>query len=235
MPRASAPLRSFLVLSAIIAAAVSGLAHDVVTTRVTWNGEISAIVTARCAGCHSTGGRAPMPLTTYDQARPWATAIKEEALARHMPDWQAVRGYGDFSNDPSLSPFEIALITAWVNGGAPKGTDQSKAPSLTSLPRAVPAALPRASRTVTIPCGEQKAPIGTLAAIRPTLEKDQSVGLAARLPDGRREIIAWIRNFDPSYSTSYWLRRPLFLPQGTTLITESTGPCQLTLTFTARQ
>ena len=56
-------------------------------------------------------------------ARPWARAIKEEVLTRRMPKWQAARGYGDFSNDPSLSPFEIALMVAWADGGAPRGTD----------------------------------------------------------------------------------------------------------------
>ena len=61
-----------------------------------------------------------MPLLSYDEARPWAKAVKEAALTRHMPNWQAVRGYGDFSNDPSLSPFEIALIAAWADGGAPR-------------------------------------------------------------------------------------------------------------------
>ena len=63
-----------------------------------------------------------MSLATYEEARPWARAIKEEVLTRRMPIWHAVRGYGDFSNDPSLSAFDIALVSAWVDGGAPKGT-----------------------------------------------------------------------------------------------------------------
>jgi len=62
-----------------------------------------------------------MPLTTYEQARPWLKAIKAEVVARRMPKWQAARGMGEFDNDRSLSPFEIELIAAWVDGGAPKG------------------------------------------------------------------------------------------------------------------
>ena len=69
-----------------------------------------------------------MSLATYEDARPWARAIKEEVMTRRMPKWQAVRGYGDFSNDPSLSAFDIALVVAWADGGAPKGieSDTSK-------------------------------------------------------------------------------------------------------------
>ncbi len=64
-----------------------------------------------------------MSLASYEAARPWARAIKEEVLTRRMPKWQAARGYGDFSNDPSLSPFQIALVVAWADGGAPRGSD----------------------------------------------------------------------------------------------------------------
>lgn len=62
-----------------------------------------------------------MPLTTYDQVRPWARAIKEQVLARRMPKWHAARGFGAFSNDPTLTPLEAALVVAWVDGGLPRG------------------------------------------------------------------------------------------------------------------
>jgi hypothetical protein len=97
---------------ALWVAAVVVSAHDPIKSRVTWAGDISPIVEARCASCHSVNARGTMSLATYDDARPWARAIKEEVMARRMPKWHAVRGYGDFSNDPSLSPFEIALIAA---------------------------------------------------------------------------------------------------------------------------
>ena len=107
----------------LAAAAAVVAAHDPITTRVTWTGEISRIVQARCVTCHSPDGRGPMSLRTYEDARPWARAIKEEVMTRRMPKWHAVRGYGDFSNDPSLSAFEIALIAAWADGGAPRGVE----------------------------------------------------------------------------------------------------------------
>jgi hypothetical protein len=65
-----------------------------------------------------------MSLATYDEARPWAKAIKEEVLEKRMPPWRAVKGYGDFTNAPSLTQRDIDLIVNWVEGGAPKGEDK---------------------------------------------------------------------------------------------------------------
>ena len=64
-----------------------------------------------------------MPLTTYEEVRPWARAIKEQVLTRRMPKWHAARGFGAFSNDPSLTPLEMALIASWVDGGLPRGAE----------------------------------------------------------------------------------------------------------------
>jgi hypothetical protein len=192
---------------------------------VTWTGEISRIVQARCVSCHSADGRAPMSLVTYAEARPWARAIKEEVQTRRMPKWHAVRGYGDFAGDPSLSPFEIALIAAWADGGAPKGASVSA--SFSQRP-----AHPRPARAAGAPlllhCGTQ--PIsGRLLAIRPVLQQGASAHITAQLPDGRREILAWIRNFDPEFAETYWLRRPLDLPPGSRLSTVADGSCSITI------
>ena len=227
--------RAFGFALGVLAAAVVVAAHDPIKTRVTWNGDISRIVQARCVTCHSPEGQGPMSLATYEAARPWARAIKEEVMTRRMPKWHAVRGYGDFSNDPSLSPFEIALIASWVDGGSPRGTDADAM-------RAVPAARMREAdahldpaRDVTIPCGEQPAPPGTLLAVQPELEAEQSAGIAVRLPDGRREIVAWIKGYDPEFPTTYRLRVPIVLPPGSVIATEARGTCALTLTVAARR
>lgn len=65
-----------------------------------------------------------MSLATYEEARPWAKAIKEEVLRKRMPPWPAVKGFGDFSNAPALSQREVDLLVNWVEGGAPKGDDK---------------------------------------------------------------------------------------------------------------
>ena len=38
-----------------------------------------------------------------------------------MPPWTAVRGYGHFANDISLSAREMEIILSWADGGAPSG------------------------------------------------------------------------------------------------------------------
>src|SRR5882724_3193208 len=110
-------------------------AHDVITTKLTWNREISRIVTSRCASCHHPGGRA-FSLLTYAEARPWAVAIKEEVLSRRMPPWGAIKGFGDFRNDQALTSEQLEMITSWVEGGVPEGDpkDLLPPPDLASSP-----------------------------------------------------------------------------------------------------
>ena len=69
-----------------------------------------------------------MSLATYEEARPWAKAIKEEMLEKRMPPWHAVKGYGEFRNAPLITQREIDLIVNWVEGGAPKGDDKDLPP-----------------------------------------------------------------------------------------------------------
>ena len=84
--------------------------------------------TRNCLGCHQAGGIA-MSLETYEEARPWAKAIKEEILEKRMPPWHAVKGYGEFLNAPSLTQHETDdIIVNWVEGGAPKGDDKDLPP-----------------------------------------------------------------------------------------------------------
>jgi hypothetical protein len=101
---------------------------------------VRAILAARCVTCHAPGGSAPMPLTTYDETRPWARAIKEQVLARRMPRWHAARGFGAFSNDPTLTPFEIALLVSWIDGGLPR--DARALPGATAATRPAAAEVP---------------------------------------------------------------------------------------------
>ncbi|HJQ27046.1 MAG TPA: cytochrome c [Blastocatellia bacterium] len=97
-------------------------AHEPITTKVRFNKEVVRILARSCLGCHHTGGIA-MSLATYDEARPWAKAIKEEVLNKRMPPWHAVKGFGDFRNAPPLTQREVDLLINWVEGGAPRGED----------------------------------------------------------------------------------------------------------------
>ena len=88
---------------------------------VTFHRDIEPILQDRCQGCHRPGEIGPMALMTYDQARPWAKAIRTAVLAGKMPPWPINPHYGKFSNDRSLSKEQIDLLTAWVDSGAPEG------------------------------------------------------------------------------------------------------------------
>jgi hypothetical protein len=147
-----------------------------------------------------------------------------------MPKWHAVRGYGDFRNDPSLSPFEIALIAAWADTGAQKGADAGVPTTSGNAPGRAPEH-PVAVREVHVACGRQRIPAGVLLALRPDLDRGESVGIAVRVGSARTDILAWIRDFDPDFTETYWLRTPLHLERAAELVTEGTAACAITLLF----
>jgi hypothetical protein len=82
---------------------------------------------AHCQGCHRAGEAAPMALTDYATARPWAKAVKQAVVTRTMPPWFADAHFGKFSNDARLTDSAIETISAWVDAGAPEG-DPEDAP-----------------------------------------------------------------------------------------------------------
>src|SRR5450755_4179631 len=88
---------------------------------VTFSKEVAPILQQSCQGCHRPGEAAPFSLLTYEQARPWAKAMREAVVMKKMPPWFADPHYGSFSNDRSLSPKETATLVAWADGGALEG------------------------------------------------------------------------------------------------------------------
>ena len=100
---------------------------------VTFTRDVAPILLDKCVGCHRPGEAAPMPLRTYQEARPFARAIKDRVVSRRMPPWPADRSVGSFANDPSLTSDEIAAIVRWVDGGAPQG-DPKDMPPLPQFP-----------------------------------------------------------------------------------------------------
>jgi hypothetical protein len=75
-----------------------------------------------------------MALSTYEEVRPWARAIKQRTgmgpRAGVMPPWYVERDIGiqHFKNDPSLSEDEIAMIARWADAGAPRGNPADMPP-----------------------------------------------------------------------------------------------------------
>jgi hypothetical protein len=179
-------------------------AHDPISTKLTWTQEISRIVYNRCATCHRPRGNAPMSLLTYEDARPWAKAIKEQVLNRQMPPWGAVKGFGDFRNDESLTQDEINRLAEWVEGGAPEGEAiyLPRQPELKKIPPTIRGVF---TRTLSGPV--------TLAGIRP-LSSVQSSQVLAHLPDGSVIPLIWLREYKQSWNRVFVYREPISLPRG---------------------
>ena len=90
---------------------------------ITFTKDVAPIFQRSCQSCHRPGAIAPMPLLTYQDARPWARSIRQKVVNREMPPWHIDRNVGltKFKDDPSLSDEEIARIATWVDSGAPMG------------------------------------------------------------------------------------------------------------------
>jgi hypothetical protein len=201
----------------IVWAAVAG-AHDVITTKITWSKEMSRLVFKRCAMCHREGGSS-FSLMTYDEARPWAKAIKEESLERRMPPWEAVKGFGEFKDDRGLTQEELETISGWVEGGAPEGNPKFL-PETPKPQQWLDAAAPKGSAEVVVSSATKLDAPEHLVAIRPKeLKKGASVQVIAARPDGTFEPLLWIYQYNPEYQRTYYFKKPIDLPAGTEIQT----------------
>jgi hypothetical protein len=138
------------------------------------------IVQKSCQNCHRPGSIAPFSLLSYEEARPWAKAIREDVLKKQMPPFYVDRNIGisHFKNDIGLTDQEIQTIAKWVDGGAAKGNDAD-----------MPA--PRKFEE------NDRWHIGTPDLVV-SLPKDEV--LAARAPDTWKDIVV-----DPHITEDRWL------------------------------
>ena len=111
------------VMLAALAALAAAAPVGAQTADVTYARDVAPIFQQKCETCHRSGSMAPMSLVTYEEARPWARAIREKVANRIMPPWHLDQTVGiqEFENDISLSDDEIAAIVGWVDAGAPLG------------------------------------------------------------------------------------------------------------------
>ena len=93
---------------------------------VSYYKDVEPILMDHCQNCHRSGEIGPMPLMTYEQARPWAKAMKNSVATRRMPPWFADASVGHFANDRSMSQVEIDKIGAWADSGTPAGDPKSR-------------------------------------------------------------------------------------------------------------
>lgn len=211
----------------IVGAGISLSAHDVFSTKITWSREISRIVYKRCASCHREGGSA-FDLTTFEQARPWAKAIKEEVLERRMPPFAAMKGFGDIKDDHALTQEELHLIADWVEGGSPEG-DRNLLPKDPVFGPA-PTHPSKVGAELAVNGSEiLKQPI-TITAIHPkNLADGGSIKVVAARPDGIIEPLIWLYNYKPKFDRTYYFRAPVSLPAGTKIETSPAGAGTISL------
>lgn len=96
------------------------------STAPTFNKDVLPLLQANCQQCHRPGEIAPMSLLTYNEARPWAKAIKAAVVSRKMPPWFADPNVGHFANDRRLSEAQIQTLVSWVDNGAPEGNAKDR-------------------------------------------------------------------------------------------------------------
>jgi hypothetical protein len=90
--------------------------------------DVLPILQNHCQACHREGEIGSMPLVSYEQTRPFAHAIASAVSQKKMPPWFADASVGHFSNDPSLTPQEIATLVSWAELDAPAGNPHDAPP-----------------------------------------------------------------------------------------------------------
>jgi hypothetical protein len=167
--------------------------------------DVLPILQQRCQACHRTDGIAPMSFETYEQTRPYAEAIKNTTQEKTMPPWFADPKIGKFSNDPSLTAEQIAILKAWADAKAPGGKPQEGPPPLKwnaswSIPR--PDIILKMAQKVPLPAqGEIEY---TYEVVPTHFPIDRWVQMAEILPSLRPNVhhaVVYIRPPD-----SNWLR-----------------------------
>ncbi|HEY1339755.1 MAG TPA: hypothetical protein VGF59_19720 [Bryobacteraceae bacterium] len=223
-------MKRAVVIFGICLAAASG--HDVITTPITWNHEISRLVFVRCASCHREGGTA-FSLMTYEEARPWAVAIKEEVQQRRMPPWGAVKGFGEFRNDQALTPEQIELIVSWASGGVPEGKPEDLPPA----PKFEPARAGNPHGGVAMTGDTEIKKAFTLDGLWPQNVPDGATfQITVEYPDGGVEPLLWLYKYKPQFGHAFLLQSPIAIPRGavirgvpegaTVLLLPARGPSQ---------
>ena len=117
----------FVCVAALGAAGLASIAMG--ADAPTFSKDVAPILNKNCVSCHREGDIAPMPLLTYEQARPWAKSIREKVSRGQMPPWHADAPRGVFSNDRRLTEAEKETLIAWVDAGAPAGNPKDLPPA----------------------------------------------------------------------------------------------------------
>jgi hypothetical protein len=116
---------------ALVASVASACANDGTSaeadagapSEVTYWEDMVPLFEKHCLQCHQEGGIGHVRLDLYADAKEHAALIGYHTMARQMPPWDATSDgtCGDFRDSLALDDAQIALIAAWVEGGAKEG------------------------------------------------------------------------------------------------------------------
>jgi mono/diheme cytochrome c family protein len=104
--------KSGLAAAAVLLFAGAAQAQQKAAAAPTFTKDVAPIFQEKCESCHRPDSIAPMSLRTYEEARPWAKAIRTRVSQRQMPPWHIDKGVGiqQFKYDRSLSDAQIDTI-----------------------------------------------------------------------------------------------------------------------------
>lgn len=174
----------------------------------TWK-DVQPILERRCVQCHQKGEVAPMAFTSYPETRPFAKAIRQAVARQSMPPWHAAPGPHAFRNDRSLTPGEVATLSAWVDAGAPPGPAGKSTATTHSGPSRWKLGQP--DRVVQVP-GFQVPASGQLAysfLIVPLNLKEDTWVRAAEFRIDQRQVVHHINAFIRPPGSSYLAGFPI--------------------------
>lgn len=216
-------------LAFLMAAAAAPVQTHSFGSTITWNREISRLFYDRCATCHREGGTA-FSLMTYQEAQGRLADIKDAVLARRMPPWGAVKGFGDFRNDRGLTQEQVELVSSWIETGARRGNNRRMLPDTPSKfepPPGVPAR--RAAGSLVVSRDVTLDRDVMLDGVLPDgVRRSTAMKVTAVRPDGSVEPLVWLYEYDERFRHAFLFRKPVTLPRGT-IIRGVRAPARLTL------
>jgi hypothetical protein len=226
MPRrASKRILTTVALSGVLASLIvlwRGAAAQNAPTqaRPTFYQDVLPILQQHCQSCHRAGGIAPMAFETYEETKPFAGTIRRATVEKSMPPWFADPTIGHFSNDPTLTPGEIATLVGWADANSPAGRARDAASPRRwakswSIPQ--PDLILKMPKAVSLPASGD---IEYTYEIMPThFNQDRWVQMAEVLPSLRSNVhhaVVYLRPPD-----SNWLRHaPIGVPFTASTLTD---------------
>ena len=143
---------------------------------------------------------------TYADVQPRGNAIKDAVLARRMPPWGAVKGFGRFRNDQSLTQEQIELITKWVDGGIRRGNNPRLLPEVPAFETSPRPPVPRQSLRVQGAFTLREDVV--LDGVFPDrVPPGRSLRIVAVPPGGSVEPLVWLHEYDSRFPHPFLFRR----------------------------